>query len=179
MQALVLRANLAGISLINASIPCSRLPERITLSATRTRPAASYNCSRSIHARQEEPFDSESAMEAQKKPDAEAGLKTSHSDRNDMADSFGDGYSTRASDEGFGERYEEHVKYDQDQTPSQGLGFSADRREQESDTKVGHGYDQSQGSEVREKEMARHATQHTAFSAHNRPTPGGIGGTAT
>jgi len=113
-------------------------------------------------------------MDAQKKPEAEAGTKTNHSNRDVMADSFGDGYSTRSSDEGFGERYAEHVKYEE--IPSQGLQLT----DKDAGTQVGHEYDHSQGSEVGEKEMARHATQHTAFSGHKHPsTPGGVGGTST
>lgn len=131
---------------INASKSCSGLTE----------PAVSYNISRSVHARQEELSDAESAMDAQKKPDAEAGAKTFHSYRDNMADSFGDAYSTRSSDEGFGGIYDANAHVE-----------------------VQHVYDQSQGSEVREKEKARHATQHTAFPAHNRHTPAGFGGTAT
>jgi hypothetical protein len=169
MQSLALRT-FAGKSPINASIPCLRLPERVALSSTCTRPAAFYNISRSVHAKQEEPSDSESAMDAHKKPDSEAGAKTCQSHRNVMAASFGDGYSTRSSDEGFGERYEERVKYDQ--TPSEGVEATAGR---DADAQIGQGYDHSQGSEVRQKEEGRHATQHTAFSAHNRPMSGGVG----
>lgn len=175
MQSLVLRA-FAGKSPINASIPFSRLPNRGPPSSTHTPPASSYSISRSVHARQEEPSDSELAMDAHKKPEAKAGAKTCHSQRNDMADSFGDGYSTRSSDEGFGERYEEHVKHSQ--TLSEGAEATAER-DADARVETWQVYDQSQGSEVREKEKARHATEHNAFSAHNRPTPGGVGGTAT
>nr|ABA54793.1 late embryogenesis abundant protein [Picea glauca] len=175
MQALALRA-LAVKSPINATLPCWRLPERVALISTHTRPAASYNISRSVHASQEEPSDSESAMDAQKKADAEAGTKTFHSDRDDMADSFGDAYSTRSSDEGFGQRYTEHIKCG----PALSEGAEATvERDADPHVEVRREYDESQGSEVREKEKARHATEHTAFLAHNRPTPRGVGGTAT
>lgn len=140
---------------INASKSCSGLTERIAQTISHTRPAVSYNISRSFHARQEELSDAESVMDAQKKPDAEAGA------RDDMADSFGEAYSTRSSDEGFGGTYAT-VEHDAN-----------------AHVEAQHVYDQSQGSEVREEEKARHATQHIAFPVHNRHTPAGLGGTAT
>lgn len=147
---------------INASKSCSCLTKRIAHRISHTRPAVCYNISRSVHARQEEELsDAESAMDAQKKPVSEAEAKTCDSHRDDMADSFGDAYSTRSSDEGFGGVY---APVERDANPH---------------VEVRHVYDQSQGSEVTEKEKARHATQHTAFPAHNRHAPGGFGGTAT
>lgn len=171
MQALGLRV-LAVESHINASIRYGRLPERVALISTHTRTPASYSIVRSVHARQEEQSEADSAMDAQKKPDVEAGAKTSQSQGDDMADSFGDGYSTRSSDEGFGQRYSEHIKFGQ--TFSEG-----DEVEPRVDThvEVRREYDQSQGSEVKEKEKGRHATEHNACPGHNRSTPGGVGGT--
>jgi len=83
---------------------------RVSLISTHTCPAASYNISRSVQASQEVPSYLESAMDAHKKADAKARAKTFHSNRDEMADSFGDAYSTRSSDEGFEQRYIEHIK---------------------------------------------------------------------
>lgn len=173
MQTLGLRV-LAVKSSINASIPCGRLPERVALISTHTRAPASYSIVRSVHAKQEEHFEADSAMDAQKKPDVKAGAKTSQSHGEDMADSFGDGYSTRSSDEGFGQRYSEDIKFGQTLSEGAEVQHHADTH-----VEIRREYDQSQGSEVKEKEKGRHATEHTAFPGHNRSTPGGVGGTDT
>jgi len=170
MQALGLRV-LAVKSSINASIPCGRLPERVALISTHTRAPTSYSIVRSVDAKQEEHFEADSAMDAQKKLDVKAGAKTSQSDGDDMADSFGDGYSTRSSDEGFGQRYSEDIKFGQ--TLSEGAEVE---HHAHTHVEVRREYDQSQGSEVTEKEKGRHATEHTAFPGHNRSTNSYIDG---
>eukprot|EP00850_Spirogloea_muscicola_P000861 SM000003S11106 [mRNA] locus=s3:978329:978820:- [translate_table: standard] len=87
--------------------------------------------------------------------------------RDDMNDSYGDGYAGRSADEGFGQIYGEPVT-------STAVGktgnapASWDTGEQESTGDVlakdpPKERDQEQGSEVAEKEHARNATKETAF----------------
>ncbi|KAK9948624.1 hypothetical protein M0R45_004191 [Rubus argutus] len=65
-----------------------------------------------------------------------------------MSHSFGEGYATRCDDDGFGVIY--------------GRYESATEVEQEQLTQENHPNDNTQGSEVKEKETARHQTNESA-----------------
>lgn len=109
--------------------------------------------------------------------------------KSDMDSSYGDAYSTRSSDEGFGERYGEAVKVVLEEKDTRELqrGETAERDQSKESVKQVQ-YDTSQGEHVREKEVARHSEKGTAFksdlAAHkrqeeNHKSEGGRGGAAT
>lgn len=94
--------------------------------------------------------------------------------KSDMDASYGDAYSTRSSDEGFGERYGEAVKVvleKKEDTTELQRGATAERDQNEETVKQVE-YDTSQGEHVQEKEVSRHSTKGAAFG-------GGHGGAAT
>eukprot|EP00897_Mesotaenium_endlicherianum_P000135 jgi/Mesen1/10121/ME000075S09628 len=90
--------------------------------------------------------------------------------KDDMAEAFGAGYHSRSTDEGYGQIYGEPV----DEVQGVGTVGNAPAAWSEgkgpgkpSDGEVPHGgveYDRSQGSEVAQKEDARHAQEKNAFS---------------
>lgn len=79
--------------------------------------------------------------------------------RDDMGKSYGNAYSQRSSDEGFGERYGEPVKVQIEKKQSTTVlqrGETAER-DQEADAVVDVEYDITQGEHVAEKEVSRHS----------------------
>ncbi|XP_073392570.1 uncharacterized protein [Physcomitrium patens] len=91
-----------------------------------------------------------------------------HAYRDDMEDSYGAGYTTRSSDEGYGERcgerYSEAVKavldkkaQKEDHVGEMQSGMTANR-DLSADAGVHPEYNRSQGSHVAQKEDSRHAT---------------------
>ncbi|KAL3683485.1 hypothetical protein R1sor_001507 [Riccia sorocarpa] len=103
--------------------------------------------------------------------------------REDMSDSYGEAYSIRSSDEGYGEIYGEAVKKYQSNPDIKEVqrGMTAER-DQVADafggTKSGEEYDRTQGHPVAEKEKGRHATHERAFQS-TTPTLQKGGGAAT
>jgi hypothetical protein len=85
--------------------------------------------------------------------------------RDDMEESYGIGYATRASDMGYGERYGETVKAilknKHDKMEMQ-RGASAER-DQNADAFVDTEYDTTQGEPVAQKEVGRHSHSSSAF----------------
>jgi hypothetical protein len=90
--------------------------------------------------------------------------------RDDMEESYGIGYSTRASEMGYGERYGEAVKAVLDKKANKRemqRGATSDRDEH-ADAFADAEYDTTQGEPVAEKEIGRHSAASTAFES--RPT---------
>ncbi|KAG0559698.1 hypothetical protein KC19_10G124200 [Ceratodon purpureus] len=104
-----------------------------------------------------------SAAEVNPKAAAATGAER-HAFRDDMGDSYGAGYQTRSSDEGYGERYGEAVKnvLEKKAEKEEHLheiqrGATAER-DQKADADVHPDYDRTQGEPVAQKEDSRHST---------------------
>ncbi|CAM6007661.1 unnamed protein product [Sphagnum balticum] len=95
------------------------------------------------------------------------------SSRDDMSDSYGAGYSTRSSDEGFGQIYSEAAKAVKERKMAREI---AEEKEEDSEVdiepKAHREFDRTQGSHVAQKEAARHSEHANAFenesAAHRR-----------
>ncbi|GLJ30334.1 hypothetical protein SUGI_0600100 [Cryptomeria japonica] len=112
-----------------------------------------YNTMRSAHA--------PPAKEHNKEP------SSSEEDKGeDMVEAFGVAYATRSSEEGFGQRYRDNVEEE-------------DTTQMQKEATTGEEHEKSQGSEVKEKEQGRHATEESAFPPHDLPLPSGTGGVAS
>ncbi|CAM6043194.1 unnamed protein product [Sphagnum compactum] len=93
------------------------------------------------------------------------------SSRDDMADSYGAGYSTRSSDEGFGQIYSKAAKAVKERKMARERA-EEEEEEVDIDPKAHREFDSTQGSHVAQKEAARHSEHANAFenesAAHGR-----------
>ncbi|KAG0611380.1 hypothetical protein M758_7G137300 [Ceratodon purpureus] len=90
--------------------------------------------------------------------------------RDDMEESYGVGYATRASEMGYGERYGEAVKAVLDKKGDKRemqRGATAER-DQDADAFADTEYDSTQGEPVAEKEVGRNSVGSAAFES--KPT---------
>ncbi|XP_024384206.1 uncharacterized protein [Physcomitrium patens] len=106
--------------------------------------------------------------------------------RDDMEESYGVGYATRAADMGYGQVYGEAVKAILDKkSDKMGMqkGASAER-DQHADAFVEAEYDTTQGEPVAQKEVGRHSTVSASIETEKKAhqpaaEAGGHGGAAT
>ncbi|XP_056170058.1 uncharacterized protein LOC130138839 [Syzygium oleosum] len=116
---------------------------RSALAGNRTRPPSSALLRRAAPALR--PLATEAARDMDKKGQAERDGAKAKTGPDAMAHSFGEGYATRSDEEGFGGIYEGSK--------------SANNIQVDRDIHANHpAYDKTQGSEVKEKEKARHQT---------------------
>ncbi|CAK9217777.1 unnamed protein product [Sphagnum troendelagicum] len=96
------------------------------------------------------------------------------SSRDDMSDSYGAGYSTRSSDEGFGQIYSTAAKAVKERKMARETAEEEEEEDSEVDIdpKAHREFDRTQGSHVAQKEAARHSEHENAFenesAAHRR-----------
>jgi hypothetical protein len=90
--------------------------------------------------------------------------------RDDMEESYGVGYATRASEMGYGERYGEAVKavLDKKGDKRQMQRGATSDRDQHADAFADTEYDTTQGELVAQKEVGRHSEASVAFES--KPT---------
>jgi hypothetical protein len=87
--------------------------------------------------------------------------------RDDMEESYGVGYATRASEMGYGERYGEAVKavLDKKHDKREMQRGATAERDQNADAFVDTVYDSTQGEPVAEKEVGRGSNGQDAFKS--------------
>jgi hypothetical protein len=91
-----------------------------------------------------------------------------------MSESYGAGYSTRSSDEGFGQIYSKAAKAVKERKMAREIAEEEEEEDSEVDIdpKAHREFDRTQGSHVAQKEAARHSEHANAFenesAAHRR-----------
>jgi len=89
------------------------------------------------------------------------------SSRDDMSDSYGAGYSTRSSDEGFGQIYGEAAKAIKERKMAREIAEEEEDSGVDINPNAHREFDRTQGSHVAQKEAARHSEHANAFESES------------